>query len=123
MFERKLVTLDIMESGRLVASSSASQQKETVLNTISAVIAARKGSTSSSLRDILKLESCRAFDDFCTKLYLALDDCFESVGQVRYQLARERAFTNFHRVRQERLPLIWAHLFVELKVPPINALQ
>ena len=56
-------------------------------------------------------------------MYLALDDCFKSVGQVRYQLARERAFTNFHRVRQERLPLIWAHLFVELKVPPINALQ
>ena len=58
MFERKLVTLDIMESGRSVASSSASQQKEAVLNAISAVIAARKGSTSSSLRDILKLESC-----------------------------------------------------------------
>ena len=87
------------------------------------VIAARKVSTSSSLRDILKLESCRAFDDFCRKLYLALDDCFASVGQVRYQLARERTFTNFHRVRQERLPLIWAHFFVQLKVPPINALQ
>ena len=26
-------------------------------------------------------------------------------------------------MRQEHLPLIWAHLFVELKVPPINALQ
>lgn len=117
-----------MESGSCAPSISASKQKEAVVsavvNAINAVIAeGRDVPSSTTLRYIIEYKSRHLFDEFCTNLYLALEECFVSVGQVRHQLARERAFTKFHQIRLERLPLVWKRLFIGLGVPPIPALQ
>ena len=42
-----------------------------------------------------------------TNLYLTLEECFMSIG--RHLLAHEQAFTKFHQMRLEHLPLVWKH--------------
>ena len=63
------------------------------------------------------------FDFFCRELTATINTSFTSVGKVRPQLARERAFRTFHQLRSLKLPDIWKRLSHELKLPPVNSLQ
>lgn len=63
------------------------------------------------------------FDSFCHELTTTISTSLTSVGKVRSQLARERAFGTFHQLRSLKLPDIWKRLSHELKLPPINSLQ
>ena len=64
-----------------------------------------------------------AFDSFCCDLTTTINTSLFSVGKVRPQLARERAFCKFHHLRILKLPDIWRKLSHELKIPTINSPQ
>lgn len=61
--------------------------------------------------------------DFSMKLVQAIRSTLQKIDQVKPKLYQERALTRFHKLRVEKLPLVWNCMSKGLELPPVIALQ
>ena len=109
----------------MASISQVSKEWDSVFRAIQSVLATEKAVGQKKYVPRSRLSILQAstssnstiMDTFCCELTTAIHTTLVSVGEVQPQLARERAFTNFHHFRILKLPAIWKTLLDRLHLP------
>ena len=77
----------------------------------------------TTVADLFPAGDNDALSDFCTKLLKAMCSILSAEGQVKPKALQEQSLVKFHRLKLEKLPLIWQSLSAGLELPPVNPFQ
>ena len=77
----------------------------------------------TTVADLFPAGDNDALSDFCTELLKAMRSILSAERQVKPKAFQEQSLVKFHRLKLEKLQLIWQTLSAGLELPPVNPFQ